>query len=202
MERREESIVPLPPLDLVPPVTHYRSSWLVASLEAVRAHGHEKRYLEHLDPSHSDAILTAVAGHWVPIETAEAHYVACDALRLPAHELTEMGRNSTGTAMQSVLASLMKLAAGAGATPWTMLGQVGRIWERAFRGGAPGVTKLGPKEARLTMVGCTLCRFQYFRIGLRGVMERIGGQLSTRIYVTELARLASPTSLTFRLSWV
>ena len=64
-----------------------RGTVIVSSLLGLRDGGHFDAYLPKLTPLHRDAIPQVVAGEWVPIELAMAHYRACDALGLPVVKL-------------------------------------------------------------------------------------------------------------------
>lgn len=70
-----------------------------------------------------------------------------------------------------------------------------------FIGGGAVVYKLGPKEARIEILGCALAPIPYFRVGLQGVLAGIAEMFSTRVYLRE-QRSNAPTTITFRASWV
>ena len=96
----------------------------------------------------------------------------------------------------------MKGAKGVGATPWTALGYLDRLWDRVFSGGGGvGVTRLGPKEAKAEFIGLPLLTVPYFRNAFRGTMIAGMELFCARVYLQEVARGGAETSLTFRVSW-
>jgi hypothetical protein len=198
-----EIVLPFPmPRDRIPDGTHFRSTWLTASQQSIRARGYGDAYERHLDPAFKEQVLSIVPGVWMPMEVARAHYTACDALALSTTELVEIGMQATMRANASALDLAVRLARGAGATPWTIMTQIQRIWDRTSRGGAVGIWKLGPKEARMEVVGYPLAGLRYNRITFRGITQAIVGLFCTRVYVQEIPTLCSARTLGFRLSWV
>ncbi|HEY2515428.1 MAG TPA: hypothetical protein VGI39_31385 [Polyangiaceae bacterium] len=198
-----EVLVPLSvPRGTVPPVTLVRSTLLVSSLRSIRARGHFDRYLALLPSEHHDTIRSAIAGVWLSMELAVAHYQACDGLGLPAEEQVEIGRE-VGTAIQGTfLGTIVKMAKGAGVSPWALFAQYQKLWDRLLTGGGIEVTKVGPKEIVLECVNLSLVAIPYFRTAFRGV--NIGGceLFSSKAYASEVPALSSATSLGIRVSWV
>lgn len=202
----EEVFLPLHvPRSELAPTTQFRSTWVVSSQNTLRDRGHYHRYLELLPEAHHDALSMMIVGGWVPMDVAAAHYEACEALDLPASERVEIGRAVTKHLNQTLLSTAVRLASHSGATLWTPLAHFYRLWNRMFVGGGVTVFKLGPKEARIEVLGCTLAHIPYFRTGLQGVLLGIGALFSERVYVREVARVGSatpPTRIIFRGSWV
>jgi hypothetical protein len=187
-----------PPLgQRVEPVTCMRSTWVVASVSSLRQRGHYEPYLAHLGDQR-DRILSLVAGVWLPIEVARAHYKACEALRLSIEEQVDIGRGALLQA-QHWVSPIVKLMSGAGATPWSFINYTGRIWRRAFDGGVIAAYRLGPKEGQLEYAGCELLDIDYFRNGLRGVIDAFGSMFSTRHYTHD--RRHRHGNAVFRLQW-
>jgi hypothetical protein len=196
-------IIPLPrSRRSVPDAKHIRSTWLTASQAALREHGLGSRYEALLDPKYRDEILGAVPGVWLPMEIARAHYLACDALALPTETLLDMGKSATRRANASTLAFVRRVAQGTGATPWTMLSQGARLWQRTCDGGALGIARLGPKEARLHMVGLPLASIHYNRVTIRGIAIAVAELFCQKAYARELARPDDAHAIVLRLSWV
>jgi hypothetical protein len=139
---------------------------------------------------------------WLPMEVARAHYTACDALQLSNEELVDIGAGATRRANATMLAFAVRAARNAGVTPWAILAQVGRIWDRTSMGGGVAVFKLGPKEARVEVVGYPLAYLRYNRITFRGIIGAVVELFCQKAYVREVARLCDERSLGFRLSWV
>ena len=135
------------------------------------------------------------------MDVARAHYEACDALGLSPNEVYEIGRAATQRANATTLNLLVRLARGAGATPWTGLVQVNRLWARTCDGGALAVARLGPKEARMDAVGYPLAGITYNRVSFRGIIAAVVELFSQRAYVKEIPGLCSSNTLGMRISW-
>jgi hypothetical protein len=198
----EEPIVPLPAaIERIPPLSEVQSALLGASLLALRQRGHEARYLEHLPAALHETVLYTPTGLWLPVAVAEAHYEACEALELPASEVLTMG-NAFGVAMAKTRFSIVtKLVKEGGVTPWTLMHQTPRIWGRAYRGGAVGITKLGPKEARFEAVATPLARYGYWRTALRGILTTVLAPFCQAVHARELPAYTGATKVGYRVSW-
>jgi len=200
----EEWLVPLPaPPDRIPDATHMRSTWLTASQATLRERGLGPRYEAALDRAHRDTVLSVVAGVWIPMAAARAHYLACDALDLPEDDLLEIGAAATRRANATNVAFIVRLAQGAGVTPWTMLAQTQRLWSRTFDGGgAVGVLRQGPKEACVRIIGYPLADIRYNRVTMRGIVSGFVAMFCERLYVREIPAYNDGRSQGLRLSWV
>jgi hypothetical protein len=198
-----EQILPFPAArrDLVPPVTKVRGTWLATSLKGLRAQGLENEYLAKLDPKHAPTIVNAAYKDWIPVDVFVAHYEACDALALPSFKLIALGTEATRLAQGSVVGMVAKLAGGAVASPWPILSQLQRLWDRVFLGGGVSVTKLGPKDARVELAGFPACRYRYCRIGLRGVLTGMTEMFCTKAHVSEIAGWTRDSG-GMRIAWV
>ncbi len=200
--RPEEAIVAFdtPRLE-VPPVTSFRSTWLVSSVSALRGRGLFERYLEGLPPAYHDVVRSSVAGVWLPVEVAVAHYEACESLGLPPEEQMAIGRAVTEFVHKTSYSIALRLVKEAGVTPWACLALQKRLWQRVWAGGDVAVFKLGPKEARLEVIGWPCSRVPYCRRALRGVLVGQSELFCRKAYATEIARRCSATSLAYRLAW-
>jgi hypothetical protein len=185
----------------VPFATHARSTMIASSIATLRSRGHLDRYRAHLDPVLRDALPATVAGHWLPMSDAVAHYEACDRLGLAHAELLEIGESVGDRMTKSALSLAVKLAAGSGVTPWTVLSQARRLWERAFQGSSLGVFKLGPKEARMEIIAWPLAHLEYNRVSFRGVLRSIVGPFCTRAYAYDVPSLFTATTMAHRIAW-
>jgi len=199
----EEVFLPLHvPRNQLVPTSQFRSTWVVSSQNTLRDRGHYHRYLELLPAEHREALSMMIVGGWVPIDVAEAHYGTCEALDLPSSERLAIGRAVTKHLNQTLLSTAVRLATHSGATVWTPLSHFYRLWNRMFVGGGVTVLKLGPKEARIEVLDCTLAHIPYFRTGLQGVLLGVGELFASRLYVREVPRVGSATTIHFRASWV
>jgi hypothetical protein len=188
-----------------PPTLHLarnaKSTVLQGSVAAVRASGHEQDYLRHLAPANQQVLLQAVAGTWIPIEVAAAHYEACDAAGFGVDEAFANGRRTFDQTGQVIFGTVLKMAKAAGVTPWTLLEQLQRFWERGYDGGGVQVVRQGPKEARIHIVKCRLFESPYYRAALRGVVTSAMELFCTKVYVTEKAGPRPFGTVTYRQQW-
>jgi len=199
----EQTIVPLrvDATGRVAPVTEVRSTLLASSILALREMGHFDAYLTKLPHDYHAPVLESVAGSWLPIAVAVAHYSAADALGLTAREQFEIGRSVAERVQNTALGTLLRVAKTAGVTPWVGLGHFQRLWDRLLRGGAGSVVRLGPKEARVEIHGVALVDIPYFRNGWRGMFAGSGELFCSKIYVTEITTRTTPSSMSLRVAW-
>ena len=203
MPFQEEIIVPLSaPRDRIVNVTQFRSTLLTSSLKSLKDRRLIDKYLSILPEKHHDAVRACIAGVWLPIDLAMAHYESCEALGLPLEEQLAIGQEVGLKIQGTFLGTMLKLATGAGVTPWLALSQYQRLWDRLMVGGGVVVTKVGPKEARLELINVPLARIPYFRTALRGVNTASCKLFCTAVYVEEVRKLCTPLALGFRISWV
>jgi hypothetical protein len=197
---QEETFIPFGPLrDKL--AAELRSTLLTTSLRSLRTHGLLDAYFKLLPTQHHDAVANVVAGVWLPMEIGLAHYRACDALALRQYQIASLSKEVGDRVQGSILGLMVRTAKTSGLTPWAALRNCPLFYERMFTGGAVSVVKLGPKEARVEVVGNPLSSVPYFRQGLR-VIATTGVELfCTSAYSHDVPRLTSPTSLAVRLSW-
>jgi hypothetical protein len=184
------------------PVSQFKSTLLVSSVRGLRDHGHFDRYKEQLDPQFHDTVLSAIAGIWLPISVATAHYQAVDSLGLSSREQAVLGAAASERLGSTVFSTIATLAKASGVTPWTGLRHFERFFERFFVGGGTQVLKLGPKDARIDCVGLPLLDIPYFVNAYRVLIETLGVPFfCKKLYVTTVPR-GAPGSVGFRASWV
>lgn len=185
----------------VPMATQFRSTWLSSSLRSLRERELLDTYLGHLPPRYHESVLAPVAGLWLPIEVAVAHYKACDALALSSVDVLAIGREATNRVHGTILSTFVRLARNAGITPWMALPRMQELWARIWMGGGVSVIKLGPKEARIEIAGWPCAASPYCRIALRGVLPGIVDLFCMKSYARDLPKLATETTLGYVLSW-
>lgn len=183
------------------PVRNVRSTVLLGSIEAVRAAGHFDRYVHALEPRERDVLLQTVAGVWLPIDAAHAHYRACDALALAPDAQARLGHGTFERVQGTLLGTGVRLARNAGVTPWTVFPYFQRFWSRGYDGGGIRITQLGPKEVTIEVVNCGILGSTYYKNGLRGLVAGMIGLFCSKAYVHELPRPRSDTSITYRAQW-
>lgn len=131
-----------------------------------------------------------------------AHYRALDSLRLPLETEARLGGATFERMRGTLLGTMLRFAHDAGMSPWTLLGQLQRFWNRAFDGGGLQIVKLGPKEAHVYCVEAEMAESGYFRNALRGLLGS-GVQLFCRkAYVTEPKGVRARGTFSLRVQWV
>jgi hypothetical protein len=185
--------------EAVEPAVRFRTTWILSSVASVRGHGHFERYVGHLSSRDREAILSATAGDWLPLETARAHYLACDALDLSTREQIDMSRGAFDRAEHWV-EPMLKLIRATGATPWACYAQLGRIWQRVVQGGAVAVYRSTPQEARIEYSACELFNVPYFRLGIRTVIHCLAAPFCEHHIVDDLPRVRDAHAA-FRSRW-
>lgn len=197
-------LVPFPePVDAIPVATKIRSTVLMASIQALRQHGWFDAYQAAVPREVLDAIQTSVAGAWLPMELAVAHYGACDTLGVSLLEQLDIGGAVVRRLQQTLLGKLVKVAHKAGTlSPLTALRRFNQLHARSWVGSAGQVVELGPKDVRLDVVGLPLVHIPYFRASYRGFL-RAGAQLFTKsAFVTEVAQERYEDAVSYRFAWV
>lgn len=202
MSPKPEVIAPFRfPRDRTPPVTEVRSTLLTASLQGMRVMGWEARYFAALAAPLHDRVRGLVAGSWLPVAEAESHYRACDAMALSKDEVRKLGEAVSERTQQTFVGTIVRTAGGAGATPWHLYANAHRVWDRMIRGADQCVYRLGPKEALVELVGCSLLSIPYFRSAVGAYYRAAATGLSRAVFVHDEPKLASPTSVGIRVSW-
>ncbi len=189
------------PVERMPEARSFRSTWLSSSLLSLREHGDYERYLTLLAPEHREAIVNSVAGQWLSTDVAIAHYVACGELGLSRAEITQRSHEVTRRVHQTMLSIAVRLAREAGVTPWTILGQIDRLWERIWQGGGVSVTKLGPKEAVVTIARWPCAGLPYCRAAMPGVIHAVVEMFCSKAYVVEIKCDRPHETIALRCSW-
>jgi serine/threonine protein kinase len=201
--KADEWIVPFPkPRDQIEDAKHFRSTWITASQATLRGLGVWEKYEAALDPKHRDALLAAVAGLWMPMDVARAHYMACDSLGFPEAQLVEIGRSAMRRANATTLSLVSRMAQGVGVTPWTALSQSPRFRAATLDGGWIGIARLGPKEARVEYLGYPLAGIPYNRVTWRGIVIGTVELFCKKAYVKEIPAMCDHRTVGLKLSWV
>jgi hypothetical protein len=199
---RDRIVVPFKgPRETIPVATSVKSTLLTASIEAVKKAGRFDEYAGRAPAPVREAIEFGVAGLWLPMEIAVGHYAAVDSLGFTEHDVVENGRSVGGRLNNTFLGVVIKLAGSAGTTPWLPIAQTGKLFERVFKGAGLQVERLGPKEARIDIVGLPLLASTYFRGALRGQILAGCEPFCKRAYVRDIDRPTGHTG-SFRVSWV
>jgi hypothetical protein len=182
------------------PVRHLRSTLLLSSIESVRGRGRFEDYERALAPEHKETLLRAVAATWISLDAANAHYAACDALKLSPEQQVLAGRGTFDGARDTLMGTALGMARTAGVTPWHVMPMLQRIWDRGCDGGGVTAVRAGPKDAHIDIVQCALFVSPYMRNGMRGLVAGIVELFCTRAYVTE-RRPYGAASVHYRVQW-
>jgi hypothetical protein len=184
------------------PLRQIRSTLIKGGLESLQAAGFGEAYAAISPPEVQAAIGAAVAGMWIPIEIAVAHYLACDELGLSNDSAAQLGRATFDRTKGLLLGSAIGLARGVGVTPWTLMPHLQRFWLRGYDGGGIRATRRGPKEVDVDVVGCPVMRSRYYRAAQRGLLAVLFELVCERAYVHERAFGDAPSSGGMRAQWV
>jgi hypothetical protein len=187
--------------ELVRPTTAFKSTWLTASLDTLRSRGHFDRYLERLPVEHHEPVLGSIAGVWLPVEVCIAHYRACDALALTVAEQIMIGRGVLQRLQRTIFSLAFRVAREAGVTPWNILKTFPNEFDRQWRGGACGIFKLGPKDARFEMIGFPVAAIPYARTALRGMVMGLAELVCTKCYVHDIRERCDDMTIAYRVAW-
>ena len=202
----EDVVLPFcAPRGRVPLARAFKSTWLASSLRALRERGLHERYvtaLTALAPSQAETIASAVAGTWLPVSIAMAHYDACDRLDMPTRDQVAMGVDVMRHTHRTVLSVAMRLSSRRIATPWMIFGHAQRLWDRTWNGGAIGVFRTGEREVRMELLGWPCARFTYCRAAMRGIIIGFTEPFCEKVHAVEIPALHSPTSMGYRVAWV
>lgn len=185
----------------VVPVRHARSTVLIGSLASIRGSGRFDEYAARLTPTHRDLLFNLVAGTWVPMDVAYAHYEACESLNFTADQGVANGRATFDKTSGTLLGTVVRMAKEAGVTPWNIFPQYQRFWSRGYDGNGVGVMKLGPKEARVNVVQNRLADVRYYRYALRGLVLGVTELFCRKAYITEKPGMHVPGAVSFRIQW-
>ncbi len=193
--------VPAFPEPIVLP-QNIRSTIILSSIDSIRGAGHYDAYIAALAADARDTILSSVVGMWLPIDIGHAHYRACDALGLSTETEVQLGRGTFGRTKGLLLGTAVKLATGAGVTPWTVFPFFQRFWFRAYDGGALRVLRLGPKEAAVELIAFPLATSKYYRHAVRGLLVGVVELFCSKAYAKERPVSEPAMAITYRVQWV
>jgi hypothetical protein len=185
----------------IKPVTKVRSTFVIGSIDTMRAAGQYDAYARLLADADRETLLNAVPATWLPVSVATTHYAACDRLGIPAAEASRRGRAALERLGGLVYGTAVGMAKQAGATPWTVLPALQRFWNRAYDGGGIAVYRSGPKDARIDLVSCALCQVPYYRHALGGLLEGLTALFCTKLYLREMTQPRGADSVSFRAQW-
>jgi hypothetical protein len=184
-------------------VTAMRSTLITSSLSSLRDRGLFERYDALQTSPHRHKILNAVAGEWLSLDVALAHYQACDALGLSENEQFAIGKDVSRRVHETFLNLLVKAARGVGVTPWTLLPRGNSMNSRLCRGGGVRICKVGSKSVRIEVARSPQLAIPYVRNALVGLyaaaIELFADNVTARIVKGESFEPAH--LLVLRIDW-
>jgi hypothetical protein len=159
------------------------------------------RYNALLPPDLQRSWSTRTTAEWIPLADALRTYEACDALGLSVADQIDLGRFVSAANNGVVVATMVRLLGKLGATPWTALRHVDRVWKRSNRGGAVAVFKLGERAARLEIWKCGLASSPFFVTSMRGAIGAGMDAFCARAIVTEVPGSTTADGFSLKVTW-
>lgn len=203
MHSAESREIIIPHSEPIKPASHVRSTLIQSSLATLKTLDLYERYLEVLPVQHHESILEAIAPAWLPVETALAHYQACDDLQLDLDQLLAIGERVGDRMQGSFMETLTRAARGAGVTPWLLLRRFDVLWGRLLQGGSIELTKVGPKDLTIEIRSAALPRFAYFRHAFCGVVRAGFKYVGVRVAYVRIAQWdLARDRFVMRAAWV
>ncbi len=138
---------------------------------------------------------------WIPLDLALRAYAACDALNLSAAEQIDLGRFVSQANNGVLVSTMVRLVGKLGATPWTALRHVDRMWRRSNRGGAVAVYKLGERAARLDVWKCPLAGSPFFVTSMRGAIGAGMEAFCARPILSDVPGSVTADGFAMKLTW-
>lgn len=178
-----------------------RGSNIVVGRRWLRERQLEHAYLAALGDRDRDAVVAVGAADWVPLSLVMAHYDALDALPIGHEERVDFGGAVSRTINGIVLTTVARLAGRAGLSPFVPLSRAASIFARNYRGGAVGVYRTGPTEARFEVLGAPMATSITHRETVEGALLDGGRPFSSLLAVTEILGRRTASSYAFRLRW-
>jgi hypothetical protein len=179
-----------------------RSTIVVSGIAVFRARGIFDAYSANLDKKARDALLTTVAGTWLPADLTMAHFAAVDAIGMAADDCFDIGATSARRFGETLWGTAVRMTRAAGIDPWTIFGMYDRMWKRSFDGGGFVVSRSGPKEAFVEIRAMPFSRHAYFRHALRGTHHAVLELFAKTVYVREVPQKTHPEGFSMRIAWV
>jgi hypothetical protein len=180
-------------------VTEVRGSLIASSLATLRELDLFDTYLSHLPLEHHDDILYVLAASWIPVELANVHYSACDAMALTDAQLEAIGNKVSQRIVNTFLGTLLRTARVVAPPARVPLKHYPRLWDRLLKGGGCSVGMRGACDARIESHGVPMFQYRYFRIAFAGLIR--GAALMFRSNVHARIRTATDDALTIEVGW-
>jgi hypothetical protein len=175
-----EELVSSCPADLstATELTAYRSTWLLASREALGAAGYEARYWEAVrridreeEPGAEEALRSLLANTWAPVGIACVHYRACGDSGISESEMHDARLSAEGGQVRrNWHAQIVAAAQKPEVDAWSLIAQVPKWWPRMAQGGGVAVYRQGPTQARIEFCACSLLEIPFYRDSTKNIV--------------------------------
>jgi hypothetical protein len=161
-----------------------------------------EKYLSKLPEEHHFTIRSTPVHEWLPAEVVVAHYAALDALALAEEEVLAIGSSVVIHGHGKAIEVALRVIPSAVLNVFSVLTKADRLWDRAFDGGALAIFRLGPKEARIDIIGLPFAHLTYPRLAIRGVITGVLRLLVKTVYVNDVTTFSTGNMLSYSISWV
>lgn len=179
--------------------TAVRGTLVISALEGLRAQRALEPLLTELPSALHEELLSASPLRWVPMAQLVELCLAVDRLRLTDRQLAEIGGAAASSIAATVLSTILRTA---GASPWTIVSNVDRLWDRFYEGGGITVMRLGPKDACIELSGMPHAVTRYCRATTQAFFQALTAKLARSVQAMPTRpRTVSPLSFAFTLSW-
>lgn len=183
-------------------VTHVRGSLLLSSVQSLRAAGLFDRYAANLSAAAETAIFSFPASHWHSLLVANDHYAACEALNLTMAEQIDLGYQVSTRVQGTFVALLLRTARQLGVTPWIVLDNIEKIWDRVLKGGGGArVRRVSDNVAQCMLAGIPIVDIPYLRNAWRGAFVAALEPFCKRVLVTEIVDFRRPGVAVYGITW-
>lgn len=184
------------------PVSAVRNVLIQSSLGKVQESGHFERYKALIDPEALEHLLATLGPGWIPLKVADAHYAACDKLRLSSEEIERIGQGVGDRVQETSLISAAKRDQSAAFDVWANIATLHRVWARIYQGGSVEVVKVGERVQRLELVGFVLGKYRYYRLANVAAISSAYAAVGVRVQTAKLVSYDEQRDeLVYRLTW-
>ncbi len=188
------------PREAIPLVSEVSGVLTLSSMMSFRELGFLEQALARLSPATREVLEGMTAASWLSLPLALEYYAALDSLNLSSKECFEMGRVVGARANRASLATAARTAVDDG-DAWPGAFALAKMWLRLFRGGGLRAARLGPREARLEVMGYPGLRSHYISQSSRGWIHGFIEPFCQQMVVTELASPRPGLDALYRAQW-
>jgi hypothetical protein len=188
---------PTPPL-----AQQVRSTVILNGMQTLRAHGVYSRYVDLIAPDSREALMALVAGEWISIDLAAAHYRAAERLGLDTALVESFGAEVADRLYKTVLSSIPALSKKEGVTPWSAYALAHQNTDVNWRGSDAMVVREGPRQALYEWAGQPLAAIPYFVRSFGGFMRALCSLFCAKATYRLVDERCNATTISVRLTWV